>query len=138
MANLYTDLYSDLDSSGIPNCGSDISPKEFNSKFVATNTPCFLPGYGKNMIAYEKWGDDEYMKSKIGDMTFDMEKRTRNSEFAYFMKGFRHNPMTYNEFITSQKNTDSLHQFYMAQTKIPDVLGKDLFIPNIIDDYLEL
>jgi hypothetical protein len=91
---LYNDLYQGVEEVDVADW--QMSPKQFNTMYVSKNNACLLPGMAEAMPAFKKWKKTAYLQKKIGEMEFEIEKRSRDNEFAYFTKGFKTEPMTYN------------------------------------------
>lgn len=102
----------------------------FYINHVAFNYPFVLRGGAQTWPAFEKWRNQTYLCSKIGNKTISLERKEKgNKEFAYFTKGFEKIKMKYEEFIkiyNGQKEESQKWNFYWAEGKIPKELKEDV------------
>ena len=103
---------------------------QFYINHVAFNFPFVLRGGAQTWPAFEKWRNQTYLCSKIGNKTILLERKEKgNQEFAYFTKGFEKIKMKYHDFLkiyNGEKEESQQWNFYWAEGKMPKELKRDI------------
>lgn len=69
--------------------------------------------------------------AKAGDDKIEVEEIDRaDNEFAYFLKKYGRQQMTYNEFMEKMSNQSRTRNYYFAEQEVPVVLQRDIIEPK--------
>ena len=109
---------------------SSLTPKDFFTQHLLKSRPFYIKGLARKWPAFKRWPRDEYLIDNAGDDQIDVEEIDRaHNEFAYFLKKYGRQKMTYGEFMQRMANESRTRNYYFAEQEVPVMLQKDIVEP---------